>query len=110
LLGGLVSAAKQEKDDVTRLCKINPVTGAPSYTQFGYATIQRPVIAGIAEREAVDACTDSRPCLPILQRVQPFGKWPASIGRLINENRTRSHVIVIYKLLLPKISLAGILP
>lgn len=60
------------------------------------------MIAGIAEREAVDACADSRPCLPILQRVQPFGKWTAPIGRLINKNRTRSHGIVIYKLLLPK--------
>ena len=84
MLCRLVAAAEQEKDYLACSSEIDPVSRSPINSKFIYATIQRPVIAEVPEREPVDTGLDSRPRLPVLQFLQPVYERPFLVGRSIH--------------------------
>jgi hypothetical protein len=76
LLCRFVAAAEEEKDHLTNPGEIDPVSRSPINPQLIYPTVQRPVIAEVAEREAVNPGLNPCSRLPILQDRQPINERP----------------------------------
>jgi hypothetical protein len=77
LLCRLVAPAQEEKNRTARPGEINPVSRSPVNPQLKYPTLQGPVIAKVAEREAVNPGLNPCSRLPILQGRQPINERPS---------------------------------